>query len=345
MSVLDRLTAPERLDDDFVANAMVEGLFEASDDCVKVIGPGGELLAMNANGQCLMQIDDFATVRGKPWSSLWPPKHQATVEAAIARALTGKLARFSADSTTTKGVVKWWEVVVSPVFGEHGRPLHLISISRDVSEQRQVEHENSLLIRELAHRIKNMFAVVDGVISLSARATPEAKDFAAGLRERLQGLGRAIAYVSPPELMGPDAGEHTLHGLLHVLLQPYGDVDGEGRRVRISGDDLMVGRSATTSVALFANELATNALKYGALSQPGGSIDVQTTLEGDRLSLCWRERGSGVPAPRPLSPIDGFGSQLMDNAVTRQLAGRLTREWLDEGLSVEIDVPIERLAR
>jgi PAS domain S-box-containing protein len=341
--MLEGVAFPEVPGGTLLATDLGHGVFDASDDCVKVIGLGGELLAMNGAGQCLMEIDDFSAVRGQPWASLWPEPHRATVEAAVARAREGKVARFSAACPTAKGEPKWWEVVVSPVFGEQGQPVRLMSISRDVTAQRQVAAENALLVQELAHRIKNMFAVVDGVISLSARAAPESQSFAAGLRQRLQGLGRAIAYVSP--LIGGQTGAHTLHGLLHVLLEPYGDIDGDGRRVRISGDDLPVGRSATTSVALFANELATNALKYGALSQPGGSVQVTTELDADRLRLTWRERGGGVPEPRPLAFGDGFGSTLMDNAVMRQLAGRLAREWADDGLLVHIDVPLDRLGR
>jgi hypothetical protein len=94
-----------------------------------------------------------------------------------------------------------------------------------------------------------MFAVVDGVISLSARADAAARPFADALRTRLFGLGRAMAYVTPPEVVGSahDRPADLCWLLLHVLLEPYGDLDTADRRVTVSGDDVRIGRAATTS--------------------------------------------------------------------------------------------------
>lgn len=326
------------------ADPLGASLFEASEDCVKVVGLDGELLAMNANGLCLMEIEDFEALRGQPWASLWPVEHQAAVSASVENARAGKVSRFSAHCPTAKGTPKLWEIIVSPVFDDQGAPVRMVSISRDVTDLIRVEEERALLVRELAHRIKNMFAVVDGVISLSARATDGAKPFADALRHRLSGLGRAVAYVSPPELVGRDGGELTLHGLLHVLLAPYGDTDGHARRIDIAGDDMPVGRSATTSVALFANELATNALKYGALAVPEGRVRVTLARLDDGVELVWEEHGAAAAAPHALGSTDGFGTVLLESAVSRQLGGRLSKEWNPAGLVVRIWLPLDRLA-
>lgn len=167
-------------------------LFDGSDDCVKILELDGRLVAMNANGLCTMEIDDFDTLRGQPWPSLWPEPLRATVEAAMEQARGGGMARFSAECPTAKGTPKSWEVAVWPINAD-GLPQRLVSVSRDVTEQKRMEEEMSLFARELGHRIKNMFAVVDGVIAMSARSTPEAADFADDLRRRLRSLGNAIA--------------------------------------------------------------------------------------------------------------------------------------------------------
>jgi PAS domain S-box-containing protein len=333
------------LPEDLPLDALGLSLFNASVDCVEVMDLAGDLLAMNVNGAVLMEIEDFDVLRNRPWSDLWPASARGAVEAAVALARTGEAAHFTAERPTRNGVVKWCEVVVSPMLDDRGRTTRLISICRDVTDRRRVEEDNGLLMRELAHRIKNMFAVVDGLISLSARAAPENKPFANALRERFKGLGRAVAYVARPELMGRDDDEsYSLHGLLHVLLGPYGDMEGADRRVLIVGDDMPVGRSAVTSVALFANELATNALKYGALSSPEGWVQVATSVTGEGLELVWEEHlPQGLPPPAQAS--DGFGATLLDIAVTRQLKGRLAREWGPQGLVVRIDLPPDRLAR
>lgn len=319
-------------------------LFEASDDCVKLVGLDGALEGMNVNGLCLMEIDDFAAVRGQSWASLWPEAEQPKIAAAVAQAGRGQVARFSADCPTAKGALKSWEVVVSPVFGETGKPARLVSISRDVTHLNRVEAENALLVRELAHRIKNMFAVVDGVISLSARAAArEVQPFASALRDRLIGLGRAVSFVSPSAVATTGgAATQTLQELLQVLLAPYGAQDGASRRIALAGDDLVISGSVTTSLALLVNELATNALKYGALATPAGHVAVTVSRTGDNLELLWQEQGA-TPAPRAIGDGDGFGTILMDNAVRRQMGGVLQREWLPGGLHIRVTVPVSRM--
>ena len=337
------------------ADPVNAALFQASRDCVKLLGVGGELMAMNVNGLCLMEIDDFEPLRGQPWSSLWPAQYRATLDAAVASARAGSVARFSADCPTAKGVMKAWDVLVSPVFDAAGGVSHLVSVSQDVTEQRRAEAQRALLTRELAHRIANTFAVVDGVIALSVRETPSAKPFADGLRRRLRNLGRATSYISPaaPEEGSPHggssapgpSGEPTLKGLLSVLLEPYGAVAGAGQRIWVQGDDAPVGRVATTAVALLAHELATNALKYGALLALDGRIDVTLARDPATLVLTWRESGAGVPAEPAARPGGGFGETLLDNTVSRQLGGRLRREWAPGGLLLTIDLPLASLER
>lgn len=349
MDLLTRIAAapPDEpsVDEAPTDDAFSRSLLDASADCIKVMSLGGELEYMNVNGLCLMEIDDFDALRGRRWTELWPVEHHGDIEAALTQARGGAVARFCADCPTGKGTLKSWEVVVSPVLDASGRPERLVSVSRDITERVRTETENALLARELAHRIKNMFAVVDGVVALSARAAPEARGFSTALRNRLRALGRAVAYVTPPELAGPAGEAHTLHGLLHVLLEPYGHDGGAGSRVVIAGDDIVVGPAAVTPLALIANELATNAMKYGALQAPGGRVDVSTRSKGGRLELVWSEHGAGVPAPRALGGGEGFGTTLVDNAVARQLGGSLSREWSADGLVVRIGLPLGRLAR
>lgn len=326
-------------------SALAASFFDASEDCVKIVNLDGELLAMNANGICLMEIDDFEALRGRPWTSLWPEPERGAVEGAINEAKAGGGSKFFADCPTGAGTLKSWEVVVWPVFDERGQPREIISISRDITERRRADDERALFTRELAHRIKNMFAVVDGVIALSSRGAVEAKPTIDALRSRLHGLGRAIAYVSPPELLGRESTtDHTVLGLLRVLLEPYGAVEGPDQRVIVSGDDAPIGKGATTSIALVVHELATNAMKYGALGATAGHVEVEVAADPASLRIVWRERGADAVA-RPPQQLSGFGSVLVENAVVRQLAGRYTRDWQADGLVVDMTFPRERIAR
>ncbi len=218
---------------------MASSFFDASTDCVKVIGLDGDLLAMNANGVCLMEIEDFESLRGRPWAGFWPPAAQHLIQTALTEARAGRGSRFTADCPTAAGTPKSWEVVVWPVLDDQGLPAQVISISRDVTAQQRAEQQRQLFTRELAHRMKNTFAVVDGVIALSSRSAGEARTFVDALRQRLLGLGRAIAYMAPPEFTSLEvAAERSVHGLLQVLLGPYGALEGSERQIFLTGDDI-----------------------------------------------------------------------------------------------------------
>lgn len=125
--------------DPFLLPDLPRTLFEASDDCVKLLDLDGRLLDMNGNGLCLMEIEDFAPVRGALWPTLWPESSRATLWAALEAARAGRVTRFHADCPTAKGVPKTWSVVVAPAFDDGGRVVQIVSISRDLTRQRDSE--------------------------------------------------------------------------------------------------------------------------------------------------------------------------------------------------------------
>lgn len=314
-------------------------LLDTSVDCVKSVGVDGALLGMNPDGMCLMEIDDFTTVAGKSWWDLWPERHQATVQAAVQHAVNGGVARFSAECPTAKGASKHWDVLVSPIHSEEGKVVRLLSISRDVTREVQLAGERALVTSELAHRIKNLFAMVDGIIGLTSRSATDTTSFAQSLRSRIGGLARSIEYIYGKDRSPLQNKSHSVHGLLHELMRPYEQTPGVD--VVISGDDLGVADDAVTSLALVINELATNAVKYGALANAGGTVSIATATAGDAFIMEWTEAG-GEPTSEPLSR--GFGSTLVDRIVKLQLQGDIARDWTRQGLHVRITFPARRLA-
>jgi diguanylate cyclase (GGDEF)-like protein/PAS domain S-box-containing protein len=123
------------------SEAVNRSIVEASADCIKLIDLEGRLLFMNGPGACAMEIDDAEAFYGRAWQSFWPASEQRTVRRALARAMNGNVARFSAACSTLKGHGKWWDVVVSPVIGESGSLTKLVAISRDVTEQKLAERK------------------------------------------------------------------------------------------------------------------------------------------------------------------------------------------------------------
>jgi PAS domain S-box-containing protein len=125
-------------------------IFENSPDCVKIIGVDGSLLAMNVNGQCAMEIDDFGAVCGEMWPSLWPEASRQQVHDALSNARTGSIGHFEAFCPTAKGTPKWWDVVVSPLLGSDGSLQGLLSISRDITRRREADERERKLMNQQA---------------------------------------------------------------------------------------------------------------------------------------------------------------------------------------------------
>lgn len=307
-------------------------------DCLKTISLDGKLIHMDFDGLCLMEIDDFETVSGQPWSSLWPAESRDLVESSITLATRGKVARFSADCPTAKGQLKSWEVCVTPIRNDAGDIVALQSVSQDVSQREHDRRETTLVSRELSHRMKNLFAVIDSLISLSARSRPEALPFVSTLRERLNGLGRAITFINPMGVEDLNAAPKTVKGLVEALLAPYRHT---GSDIIVSGEDVDLGAEAITSLSLVLNELATNAVKYGAIKTEAGRLRIVLWKDADSLGIDWFE--TDVATPPDTTAAQGFGTMLLNRTVQSQLSGSIERNWLADGLQLRLVVPLSRL--
>ncbi len=130
--------------------AFLRSVLDSSPDCVKVIDLEGRLVYMNGPGLCIMEIESFADFQGRRWSGLWPEEAREQIVQSISDAKAGHTARFSAFCPTAKGTPRWWDITVSPVRDQHGRVTRLLSVSRDVTAER--EREAALLDSEARFR-------------------------------------------------------------------------------------------------------------------------------------------------------------------------------------------------
>ena len=233
-------------------------------------------------------------------------------------------------------------LTVSPVLDAEGKVVGASKIARDVTELRRARAQQHLLLREMNHRIRNLFALSSGVVSLSARTATTIQDLVGSVRDRLSALARAHALTLPNLGTGKDVEQATtLYALVQAILSPFGPRAGESERLAISGPDVEISESSVTSLALLLHEFATNAAKYGALSCPEGSIHIESSEQGDDLLLVWKEIG-GPPVAR-LSENEGFGSLLVRTTVEGHLAGTLSREWHPDGLEIRLTVSRDKL--
>jgi two-component sensor histidine kinase len=216
----------------------------------------------------------------------------------------------------------------------------MFGIFLDVTGRKQAEEGHELLAGEMSHRVKNLLAVASGLTAITSRSAKTTHDMARELTQRLTALGRAHDLVRP--LKGGEGRAALLGDLISVLLAPYDDLGAFSGRVRVSVPRMGVGESAATTLALVMHELATNSLKYGALSSPTGVLDVSCEPGGEDLTLVWTEQGG--PAVVPPDGDGGFGSKLAVRAMANQLGGALERSWAPEGVVVTLRINKARLA-
>jgi len=286
---------------------------------------------------------DYTGVDGPREAEQWRPLlHPDDAEAAFAK---WEQAFTSGEAFATEfrlrhaaGCWRWVLSRALPQRDDGGTVVRWFGTITEIDELRRLSEQRDLLARELSHRIKNIFAVIGGLISLRARQVTDAGELAEELGDTIRALGRANDYVRP---LDGRKGRQMV-GLLEELMAPYRSA-GEGRVV-IEGADCPIGARAATPLALVFHELATNAAKYGALSNDAGTIALAIALD-DASGLCrihWRERGG--PAVTPGDRPQGFGSRLVTMSVEGQLAGTIERRWHADGLEVELAIPIASLA-
>jgi PAS domain S-box-containing protein len=279
------------------------------------------------------------------WAMIHPDDREA-VKARIAAA-----AELEADgqydsqyrAVLPDGKLRWFRSHGQALYRNEGgirRAVSLYGVVSDVTERHALEEAQTLLTRELNHRVKNLFAIANGMVSMTARTAKDPKDMATALRGRLSALSRAHELVQPASAADMGSGiDVELARLIEAVLDPYRQ-SGQNRIV-IEGPGVSVGSNTTTSLALVLHELATNAAKYGCLSCAEGELTIRWTVQDDTADLIWTE--SGGPAIESPPAFEGFGTQLSQRSIAGQLGGTLEREWRREGLRVHMTLPLSRL--
>ncbi|WP_196809352.1 GAF domain-containing protein [Rhizobium sp. 2MFCol3.1] len=210
-------------------------------------------------------------------------------------------------------------------------------LARDRAEEQRI-----LLINELNHRVKNVFALADAMLAMSAKTASSAEQFATAVRGRLRALSRAHDLVRPKATPTGDGTEQpaiSLKQILMDILAPYGNEAFPEKIAIIGADDVKIPTANITAIALILHELATNAAKYGSLSVDDGRLIVVCTRDKD-LRITWSERGG----PGGSAPVQsGFGSTLVKRTVG-SLRGKLSYDWSSEGLDILIELPLSFLS-
>ncbi len=217
----------------------------------------------------------------------------------------------------------------------------MFGIFLDVTGRKQAEEGHELLAGEMSHRVKNLLAIASALTAITSRSTASKNDMTRELTQRLTALGRAHDLVRP--IPGHQGKAALLGDLFTVLLAPYDDQGAFSGRIRVAVPRMGIGEATTTTLAMVIHELATNSLKYGALSTATGTLDVSSPPDGSDLVIVWTERG-GPPVSAP-DGDGGFGSKLVARSLETQLGGSLDCQWLEEGVVVTLKLSKDKLSR
>ena len=206
----------------------------------------------------------------------------------------------------------------------------LTGVSIDITDQRNRRDNDAVLMRELHHRMRNLFATVGAIISLTRHAATDVDDYVDRISSRLDALNRAQNVL---------LGANFLTGSMHALLR---EVEAAFPRISWSGPDLELPENAVVAMALLFNELATNAVKHGALASEAGHVDVRWTQDSEavpdrQFRLIWTESGGATITGAP--ERTSFGTLLMERSVRNNLGGMIERRWEPGGLVCTITLP------
>ncbi|MBD0273026.1 MAG: PAS domain S-box protein, partial [Acetobacteraceae bacterium] len=235
------------------------------------------------------------------------------------------------------GAVVWvrGSVAVAARDGE-GRPARAAAALTDITAQKRADELQTLLMREVDHRARNALAVVQAMLRLTPAEGPEARRFASTLEGRVAAMARAHTLLSRDRWAGAE-----LRDLAEAELAPYVAGSDGGGSLALDGPPVLLSPEAAQPFGMVLHELATNAAKYGALSRPGGRVEIRWRRGAgpgaDGLAVEWRESG-GPAVSEPCNR--GFGRTLIEQAVAHELDGAVQFEFLQTGLICRIHAPL-----
>ncbi|MBN2971139.1 PAS domain-containing protein [Roseomonas aeriglobus] len=322
---MERLLASERERLDLAIKAAGIGVWEYCPDTGETVLDGVE--------QRMFEVSEADSTAIAPLLDRVVDEDRAGVEAALRRAVredgdyeaTFRVARDGGEVRWIKG---FGRVIAGSV------PARLVGVSIDVTPEYTLAQTRDLMLREMNHRVKNLFAVIAGMIVLAARNHDDVQAFSADVRDRIASLGRAHSLASPagqPEAIG-------LYEIVEATLAPY----REHAAIDIDGPNVALDRTCLSPLALIFHEWATNSVKYGALGSDGACrLSVRWCVGDDALTLAWSEEQGLVDEGR--TDGQGFGTVLVDTSV-RQLRGTMTRTTDDGVYRLEMTLPKSILA-
>jgi PAS domain S-box-containing protein len=283
------------------------------------------------------------------WVKLIAPEDRNQVLQRLERVRTGEsVNQVFRIERPSDGDIRWIQDTDFPLFDKAGRVQRIGGIGHDVTEEKATAGRLEVLVAELQHRTRNIVAVVRAIASKTLASSASLGDFRDRFQTRLEALSRVNGLLSRLE----SSDRIAFDELIRAELSAHGVLEGDdkGTKVTLKGPPKVRLRSSTVqTLALALHELATNALRYGALGAPGGEISISWhVVRGPggerRLQVEWEERGLAVPPPDEGVSRRGYGRELIEQALPYQLEAETRYEIGPDGVRCSINLPISTQA-
>lgn len=279
----------------------------------------------------------FAESNGLGWLDAIHPDDRDSTVAAWAEALeSGEYYAEHRIRRAADGEYLWHQTRAVPIENGVGlQQAEWVGTMTDIHNLRTLQDQQKVLLAELQHRTRNLLSLVQSMARQTIRSSSSMAEFAEEYGSRLRALSRVQGLLARSDYAPVD-----LRDLVEAELSPYGEGE-QSEKITVEAEK-PVCLTATTAqtVALALHELATNAVKHGALGQPDGRLIVRWDVEGDVARLRWRESGVAMPEGGPSRR--GYGSELIEQALPYQLGAKTELEFGTDGVRCEITVPIQR---
>lgn len=223
-----------------------------------------------------------------------------------------------------------YDYIFMPVFNAEGEVVSIAGTTRDITDIKRAEEHLHLLVNELNHRVKNTLATVQSLARQSFRDDAVASKRA--FEQRLVALSNAHTLLTRTNWEKADLGELVAQALL-----PFKDNGTHADRFRIGGEAVILTPQTALALAMALHELASNAVKYGALSNDEGHVAIGWERDGDRLRIVWREMAGPAVVPPGRK---GFGSRLLERGLASELNGAVRLEYPSSGVVCTIELPL-----
>lgn len=341
-----------KIDQDVTEARRVQNVLAQSEDRLRLALQVGQLAAWDwdletgavswSDEHYLMQGYDVGEVTPsyEAWAARVHPDDRAETEAALRQARdTGQAYAREFRSLHPDGAVRWLSASGRFFFDPQGRPVRMVGAMVDITERREWEGRQAVLVAELQHRTRNLIGVVRSIAGQTMAETGPTEAFREAFNHRLGALARVQGLLSRS-----DETPITIESLIRMELDALGARIEPGL-IDLGGPPARIRHSVVQTMALALHELATNARKYGALSNEQGRLSVRWRTyadeSGERLALEWREVG-GQPPTAELDRKGGYGRELIERALPYSLNARTSFEHDEAGLRCTIDMPLTR---